>query len=151
MWEKGIQVGLGTDMSGGYSPSILEAARQATLTSRHLAMQIENEELREKTKLTVEEVLYLATRGGAQCVGLGDKIGGFEVGKQLDAQLIGLGQVQEDGLRIGEGEDGDVDAGNVDIFGWESWDEKIAKWLYNGDDRNTKKVWVKGRLVHCRR
>ncbi|TWU75523.1 hypothetical protein ED733_005786 [Metarhizium rileyi] len=150
LWERGIEIGLGTDMSGGYSPSILEAARQATLTSRHLAMQMEEGALKESTKLTVEEALYLATRGGAQCVGLGDKLGGFEVGKQLDAQLIGLALVQEDGLRAGEGDDGVMDAGNVDVFGWETWEERIAKWLYNGDDRNTKKVWVKGRLVHAR-
>lgn len=152
MWEKGIEVGLGTDMSGGYSPSILEAARQASLMSRHLAMGIEDEELRERSKLTVEEVLYLATRGGALVVGLGEKVGGFEVGKQLDAQLIALGDVGDDGLRVGEGEGEDgVDAGNVDVFGWENWEERIAKWLYNGDDRNTKKVWVKGKLVHARR
>ncbi|KHN97912.1 guanine deaminase [Metarhizium album ARSEF 1941] len=151
MWEQGIEIGLGTDMSGGYSPSMLEAARQATLTSRHLAMRTEDQALREKTKLTVEEALYLATRGGARCLGLDDKVGGFEVGKQLDAQLIALGLVQDDGSRVGEDEDGHVDAGNVDVFGWETWDERIAKWLYNGDDRNTKKVWVKGRLVHSRR
>lgn len=150
LWEKGIEVGLGTDMSGGYSPSILEAARQATLTSRHLAMQMQEGEDREKCKLSVEEALFLATRGGARCLGLADKIGGFEVGKQLDAQLITLGIVDENGLRVGE-EGGVHDAGNVDVFGWESWDEKVAKWLYNGDDRNTKKVWVKGRLVHSRR
>jgi guanine deaminase len=47
---------------------------------------------------------------------------------------------------VGEEEDG-----NVDVFGWETWEEKVAKWLFNGDDRNTKKVWVKGRLVHERR
>ncbi|KAG5927707.1 hypothetical protein E4U42_001912 [Claviceps africana] len=151
MWERGIDVGLGTDMSGGYSPSILEAARQATLTSRHLAMQIEDGERRERCKLTVEESLYLATRGGAICLGLGDKVGGFEVGKQLDAQLIGLGIVESDGLRAGEVTMDWIDAGNVDIFGWETWEEKIAKWLYNGDDRNTKMVWVQGRLVHTRR
>ncbi|QPH12080.1 hypothetical protein C2857_004130 [Epichloe festucae Fl1] len=151
MWDKGIDVGLGTDMSGGYSPSILEAARQATLMSRHLAMQIDDEECREKCKLTVEEALYLGTRGGAVCLGLGDEVGGFEVGKQLDAQLIGLGEVGEDGSRAGENSNDWVDAGNVDVFGWETWEEKIAKWLYNGDDRNTKKVWVKGRLVHSRR
>lgn len=150
MWDKGIDVGLGTDMSGGYSPSILEAARQATLTSRHLAMQIDDQERREKCKLSVEESLYLATRGGAICLGLGDKIGGFEVGKQLDAQLIRLGTVGDDGLRAGEDSSAWTDAGNVDIFGWETWEERIAKWLYNGDDRNTKKVWVKGRLVHSR-
>ncbi|KAG6039162.1 hypothetical protein E4U41_003102 [Claviceps citrina] len=151
MWEKGIDVGLGSDMSGGYSPSILEAARQATLTSRHLAMQIDDQEYRERCKLTVEESLYLATRGGALCLGLGDKVGGFEVGKQLDAQLIGLAVVGPDGLRAGEDSRDWTDAGNVDIFGWETWEERIAKWLYNGDDRNTKKVWVAGRLVHSRR
>ncbi|TEA19477.1 putative guanine deaminase [Colletotrichum sidae] len=142
MWDKGIDVGLGTDMSGGYSPSILEAARQAALVSRHVAMRLEGEE-KERAKLTVDEVLFLATRGGAKVVGLGDKIGGFEVGKQWDAQLVGLAMVDEEGEADGDS--------NVDVFGWENWEERIAKWVYNGDDRNTKSVWVKGRLVHERR
>lgn len=170
MWQKGIEVGLGTDVSGGYSPSILEAARQATLVSRHIAVHAGDDIEKERCKLTVEEVLYLATRGGALCLGLEDRIGGFEVGKDWDAQLIGLGRVTDSGLREGEeytanghGAGAAVDAvgmvpalngcdeGNVDIFGWESWEEIMAKWLYSGDDRNTKKVWVKGRLVHARR
>ncbi len=170
MWQKGIEVGLGTDVSGGYSPSILEAARQATLVSRHVAVHAGDDIEKERCKLTVEEVLYLATRGGALCLGLEDRIGGFEVGKDWDAQLIGLGRVTDSGLREGEeytanghGAGAAVDAvgmvpalngcdeGNVDIFGWESWEEIMAKWLYSGDDRNTKKVWVKGRLVHARR
>ncbi|OAA80871.1 guanine deaminase [Akanthomyces lecanii RCEF 1005] len=170
MWQKGIEVGLGTDVSGGYSPSILEAARQATLVSRHVAVRAGDDIEKERCKLSVEEVLYLATRGGAICLGLEDKIGGFEVGKDWDAQLVGLGRVADSGLREGEeytanghgaGAGADAagmvpalngcDEGNVDIFGWESWDEVMAKWLYSGDDRNTKKVWVKGRLVHARR
>ncbi|KAK4228833.1 Metallo-dependent hydrolase [Podospora fimiseda] len=139
---KGIVVGLGTDMSGGYSPSVLEAARHAVLVSRHVAMGGDDE----VAKLSVEEVLYLGTKGGAGVVGLEGTVGGFEVGMEWDAQLIGLGRV-EDGGEEEEGEDG----GNVDVFGWESWQEKIAKWVYNGDDRNTKKVWVRGRLVHERK
>ncbi|KAL7628808.1 hypothetical protein AAE478_000323 [Parahypoxylon ruwenzoriense] len=148
--EKGISVGLGTDMSGGYSPSVLEAARQAALVSNHLAMptgtsaHIRDDE-RERAKLSVEEVLHLATRGGAEVVGLGDKVGGFEVGKEWDAQLISLGLVGE------TPKEGDmVDHGNVDIFGWESWENRVAKWVFNGDDRNVLKVWVRGRLVHDR-
>merc|ERR1712098_678503 len=125
-----------TDMSGGYSPSILEAVRQAALVSNHVAMGGDD-----SAKLSVEEVLYLATRGGANVVGLGEKIGGFGVGMEWDAQLIGMGQV---------GSDEKGDTGPVDIFGWESWDERIAKWVFNGDDRNTLAVWVKGRLVHER-
>ncbi|KAL2873154.1 hypothetical protein SGCOL_011713 [Colletotrichum sp. CLE4] len=142
LWDKGIDVGLGTDMSGGYSPSILEAARQAALVSRHVAMGLQGEE-KERAKLTVEEVLYLGTRGGAKVVGLGGKIGGFDVGLQWDAQLIGLPVVDEDGEQ--------EEDGNVDVFGWESWENRVAKWVFNGDDRNTKMVWVKGRMVHLRK
>jgi guanine deaminase len=149
--DKGIQVGLGTDMSGGYSPSILEAARQAKLVSNHLVMphgrldgsSQEEKEEREKAKLSIDEVLYLATRGGAQVVGLADKIGAFEVGMQWDAQLIDLGIVPDE-----VSEDDYAVESNLDVFGWETWDERIAKWVFNGDDRNTKKVWVLGRLVH---
>ncbi|KAI0863110.1 guanine deaminase [Xylaria cubensis] len=145
---KGIQVGLGTDMSGGYSPSILEAARQAKLVSNHLAVPggrpdgLSREE-REEAKLSVEEVLYLATRGGAQVLGLANKVGVFEVGKQWDAQLVDLGTVPDE-----VAEDDQAIHSNVDVFGWETWDERVAKWVFNGDDRNTKKVWVQGRLVH---
>lgn len=142
--NKGVDVGLGTDVSGGYSPSILEAVRQASLVSRHVAMEGDDE-----AKLSVEEVLYLGTKGGAKVVGLEDKIGSFGVGMEWDAQLIGLGQVPVD-----VDEDVDFEAqseGQVDIFGWEDWDERIAKWVFNGDDRNTMAVWVKGRLVHERK
>lgn len=135
--DGGVDVGLGTDMSGGYSPSVLEAVRQALLVSRHVAM-VDGDQ----AKLSVEECLYLATRGGAKVVGLENKIGGFEVGMEFDAQLVGLGVVEE--------EESIEDDGPVDVFGWESWDDRIAKWVFNGDDRNTNAVWVKGRLVHER-
>ncbi len=148
--DGGIDVGLGTDVSGGYSPSILEAARQALLVSRHVAMglALSDEEECDRVKLSVEEVLYLATRGGAKVVGLEDRIGGFEVGKDWDAQLISLNNVSDEGEI--EEERGD-EVGPVDIFGWESEEDKVAKWVFNGDDRNTTAVWVKGRLVHERR
>ncbi|KAB5535386.1 hypothetical protein GE09DRAFT_1291493 [Coniochaeta sp. 2T2.1] len=143
--EKGVTCGLGTDMSGGYSPSVLEAARQASLVSRHVAMGGD-----EGAKLSVEEVLYLATKGGAEVVGLEGKVGGFEVGMEWDAQLVVLGEVDGRGQVRGV-EEGEEEDGNVDVFGWESWEERVAKWLFNGDDRNTRKVWVKGRLVHERK
>jgi len=140
--DRGIDVGLGTDMSGGYSPSVLEAARLASLVSRHVAMGGDDH-----AKLSVDEVLFLATRGGARVVGLADTVGAFEVGFDFDAQLVGLGLVGPDGAIAA----GDDDAGDVDVFGWEPWEDLVAKWLFNGGDRNTKKVWVKGRLVHQRK
>lgn len=137
MLNKGVDVGLGTDVSGGYSPSVLEAVRQAALVSNHVAMGGDD-----TAKLSVEEVLHLATRGGANVVGLGDKIGGFGLGMEWDAQLIGMRSV---------GDEAEGDLGPIDIFGWETWEDRIAKWVFGGDDRNTLAVWVKGRLVHERK
>ncbi|CAO2647948.1 Nn.00g088700.m01.CDS01 [Neocucurbitaria sp. VM-36] len=136
--NEGHTIGLGTDVSGGFHPSILENVRQAVWVSRHLALHTND-----ATKLSTEEALYLATRGGAAVVGLEDKIGGFEVGKEWDAQLINLGTALESGSQ-----DATFDEGPVDVFGWESWPDKVEKWVYSGDDRNTIAVWVRGRLVH---
>lgn len=136
----GLCIGLGTDVSGGCTPSILNQAREAVYVSRHVAMapgQVE-------AKLSVAEALYLATRGGAKVVGLEDSIGGFEVGMDWDAQLVRFGEVGDT-----EGLGSETD-GLVEIFGNETWEDKVAKWLYTGDDRNTHAVWCKGRLVHHR-
>ena len=212
LMKKGIKVGLGTDMSGGYSPSILESVRQATLVSRMVAL-VDGEE----AKLSVTEALYLATKGGADVVGLGGKIGAFEIGMQWDAIMVGMGNVPEEVVPESEpevsrkrpkselepevsrkrpksesdkGEDAEMedgllpfaslgsedeasngvngeeaakdgestplipgiefglDDGPVDIFGFENWEEKVAKWVYNGDDRNTVNVWVAGAEVY---
>lgn len=148
--NEGITIGLGTDVSGGFSPSILEEARHAIWTSRFVAMAspaAEAASLNNAAKLSTAEALYLATRGGAAVVGLEDKVGGFDVGKEFDAQMIRLGSVPSEGDRDGSfGEEGA--GGPVDVFGFESLEEKVEKWVYSGDDRNCAAVWVRGRLVH---
>ena len=158
--NEGITVGLGTDVSGGYSASILEAARQACLVSRLLGHVSDFEGCKEgDEKLSVEESLYLATRGGAAVIDMSEELGGFEEGMIFDAQLICLGGVSGSGEGLLDevigvngyevkGKRGP--AGNVDLFGTESWEEKIQKWVWSGDDRNVKGVWVGGRLVHER-
>lgn len=142
--DAGIDVSLGTDVSGGYSPSILDAAKNASGISRlkaHLADDSGvSQEESDRLKLSVEECLYLATRGGAKCVNLSDKIGGFEVGKYWDTQLVDLGPKVQ-------GSKGEGGRGDVALWGHEGWEETVAKWMFCGDDRNTKAVWVAGRLV----
>lgn len=137
MLDEGLTLGLGTDVSGGYTSSILAETREALLVSRHVAMTDGD-----KAKLAVEEALYLATRGGAKVVGLQDRIGGFEVGMDWDAQMVSLAAVGEESAPL------ERSAGPVDIFGGEKWEDRLAKWVYTGDDRNTAAIWVKGRLVH---
>ncbi|KAN0071005.1 guanine deaminase [Elaphomyces granulatus] len=147
--DDGLTVGLGTDVSAGYSSSILVAVRQACLVSRLITYASSDES--RHANLSAEDALYLATRGGAQVVDMADKIGGFDIGMFWDAQLIELGP------SVNTDPDGDTReadqhiTSNVDIFGWESWEERIAKWVWNGDDRNVKAVWVNGRLVHARK
>ena len=185
--DDGIEVGLGTDVSGGYSASILVAAREAAMVSRTLAALTAEEPEPEKKnersqkeekpvhetkskhsstakdmkKLSVEECLYLATMGGAKCLGLEKTVGAFEVGMQFDAQFVQLDDADHDEGGEGEGErKGKVeergrttskDQGPVELWGKETWGEKVAKWLFCGDDRNTKKLFLGGRLVHERR
>lgn len=200
--DEGIEVGLGTDISGGCSPSVLVAAREAALVSRllssvqrdsrpkkfHLPADDAKEEPSsaksdadypdsdkkknalnnyDRVRLTVEECLYLATVGGACCLGLEHKIGRFEVGMEWDAQLINLGpsspaeahadvlEKQQDTIKNQSSRENqatfdDGDDNPVTLWGAETWSEKIAKWVYCGDDRNTRAVWVRGRLVHRR-
>ncbi|KAL8851315.1 MAG: hypothetical protein Q9221_003760 [Calogaya cf. arnoldii] len=158
--DHGVKVGLGTDVSGGGSCSILTAAREASGVSRLLAnFELEkgkSEAETERIKLGVAECLYLATRGGAACLGLEKKIGAFEVGMEWDAQLVRLEKVpeedeSEDEMDVeADREDQGEKEGLVQCWGEESWEEKVAKWMYCGDDRNTRKVFVKGRMVHER-
>lgn len=172
--DRSINVGLGTDVSGGWSPSILTATREAIGVSRILSA-VQSQSLHaqnagtveglkrgeentskqqkmttdhaERTKLSVEEALYLATVGGARCLGLGHMVGSFEVGKEWDAQLIVCNDFSELGSGEGNDRDGEEDDNPIEIWGKETWSERIAKWVFTGDDRNVQGVWVKGRKV----
>ena len=125
--DRGIKVGLGTDCSAGYSISILNAMRQASNVSRALAMHTGEE----KWVLKFEEVCYLATMGGAEVCTLGDKVGNFEVGKTFDALVVDTGLDD-----------------NINTSGFEADDlALLKKWVFMGDDRSIRKVFVGGKLV----
>lgn len=142
--DRGIEVGLGTDVSGGFHPSILDSVRQTCLVSRHVGY-VEGGDSR--YNIGVAEGLWLATVGGANVVGMGGRLGVFEEGYMWDAQEIDLGRVVRDDEGEGMWEE-KMGRGGVDIFGWEDWEDRVAKWVWNGDDRNVRRVWVGGRLVH---
>lgn len=125
-----VKVGLGTDCSAGYMPSILDAIRQASNVSRHRAIRTGDE----RNILSFSELMYLATMGGARVVGMGDEIGNFEVGKQFDALVVDVRDVI-----------------SADSSLWESDEDRteamIKKFVFLGDDRHIRKVFVGGRLV----
>ncbi|KAG7730966.1 hypothetical protein KL933_000761 [Ogataea haglerorum] len=141
--DSGSKVGLGTDISGGFSPSMLTTARHAVLVSRHVAMKTKSDH----DKISVNESLYLATLGGAKVIGMDREFGSFAVGKKWDCQLIDL----------------DTEGSPVDLFDFlnpsnegllsgdpshiSKFQDLIDKWVFNGDDRNVRKVYVNGRCV----
>ncbi|XP_062398453.1 guanine deaminase [Sardina pilchardus] len=121
-----VKVGLGTDVGGGYSPSILDAMRRALMTSKALKIQDPNHQT-----LTFEEVFRLATLGGSQALSLDSETGNFEVGKDFDALVVNVC----------------VPDGPMDICGPEPTKVLLEKFLNLGDDRNICEVYVAGRRV----
>lgn len=75
--EKNIGVGLGTDIGGGTTFSILQ-----TLGEAYKVQQLRGE------KLTPFKAFYLATLGGARSLDLDNLIGNFEAGKEADFVVI---------------------------------------------------------------
>ena len=89
--EKSVRVGLGTDISGGPSASILDAARHAIHSSRLLEEGVNPDTPRderrfENQRIDFREAFYLATTGGADVLDL--PVGRFEVGCHFDALCI---------------------------------------------------------------
>ncbi|KAG5281156.1 hypothetical protein AALO_G00068030 [Alosa alosa] len=121
-----VKVGLGTDVGGGYSPSILNAIRRTLMTSKALTIQNPSHQT-----LTFEEVFRLATLGGSQALSLDSETGNFEVGKDFDALLVNVC----------------VPEGPMDICGPEPTKVLLEKFLNLGDDRNICEVYVAGRRV----
>ena len=91
--RKALRVGLGTDISGGYSSFLLDNARAAVTSSRMLEDGVDPERAaRERgspdARVDFRDAFYLATRGGAEVLDL--PVGAFEEGLQFDAILVDL-------------------------------------------------------------
>jgi guanine deaminase len=77
--DAGLNISLGTDVAGGPSLSMLEQMREA-MTAAGIAQP---------------EALYLATLGGAKALGLDDRIGNFEAGKDADFVIADRQTIRE--------------------------------------------------------
>src|SRR5437868_827298 len=83
MIDAGVAVGLGTDsMASNNRCDLIDEARFAALIHRGAA--------KDYRRPSADEVLRLATLGGARALRLDDRIGSLEVGKQADLIAIDL-------------------------------------------------------------
>jgi guanine deaminase len=131
--RRGIKVGLGTDVGGGFSSSMLDIMRHAFIISKARETFTKGAD----PALKLHEGFFLATLGGAQVCGIQDKVGNFVEGKEFDAleiHTIGSEPCGSSGV-MSPIEDED----SVEVI--------FEKFLMTGDDRNIAKVYIAGLSV----
>ena len=79
--EAGIAVGLGTDGCASNN-------NQDLFQAMDMAAKLHKVDTMDPTAADAESVLYMATRGGAEAIGLGGEIGSLEVGKKADVIIM---------------------------------------------------------------
>jgi guanine deaminase len=135
---KGVDIGLGCDLSGGFSPSLFDNVRQAVMSSRMLEDGVNpalppEERGVTHSRITIKEAFYLATAGGGESLSL--PIGRLAENYTWDVQIIDT-RIKTAKLPIFQSEE------NLqDIF------EKI---MYLVRPENIREVWIQGEQVHSR-
>lgn len=133
--DAGVNVGMGTDISAGPSPSIFENARFAIAASRMLEEGVDPAVAAEHrgasgSRIDFREALWIATAGGAQVLDI--PVGLFEKGRYFDAILVNHRERQGASF-AGSGNDGK---------------DLIQSLLYNVSRSDIRCVWVNGRVTH---
>ena len=130
--ERGNKVGLGTDVAGGYSPSMMNSARTAVLASQAIRIQ----ESSARPPLGYRHTVYLATLGGAEALGLQDRIGTFRVGMEFEAIILSAEPSAAEA------------SSSIPIFPQQdSLSDVFQKLWFLGDDRNVSHVFVQGKQI----
>ena len=131
-----IDVGLGSDVAGGAQTCILDAMRNALIASKVLTMPLHaaNGRAPNTHPLTVENVFYMATMGGARVLDMQNTIGSFAVGKAFDAIFVSPS----------------CPGSPVDLFSTDTELRGVLeKYVMLGDDRNHAAVFVDGDCVYA--
>ena len=137
--NRGLPTGLGTDAAGGFSSSPLESMRAAILGSKALWFQYSRTE--EWRHLDFDSAMYLATKGSADVMGLGDKVGLLlKPGYQWDALFVDI-------EAKGSPTSMDYNKYNGKYGPAYSTHELVSKFILEGDDRNIVQVYVDGKKV----
>jgi guanine deaminase len=115
--ERGLKVGLGSDVGAGCHPSIFRAMSDAVQASKLYSRLVD-----ETAKpLAITEAFYLATLGGGEFFG---KAGSFTAGYEFDALVVDDRELQ--------GPNGNTPS------------ERLEKIAYLSDDRHITEKYVRG-------
>ncbi|MFT4518983.1 MAG: guanine deaminase [Halioglobus sp.] len=122
--EEGVCVGIGTDVGGGNTFSMLQ-----TMTDAYKVQQLNN------YKLTPFKSFYLATLGGARSLDCEQQIGNFEAGKEADFVVLDKAATDFHAFRMSH---------------CTSLLEELFVLATLGDDRTIKATYSGGNCVHQR-
>jgi guanine deaminase len=133
--DRGLRVGLGSDVAGGPAVGLLPQCSHAVTVSRMLEDGVDprrptSERGVPRSRVDTVTAFHVATAGGAELLGI--PAGSFEVGRRFDAFSV------------------DVDSAGSALRRWSEVDdeprlfEKIVRVAESGDITN---VWVDGRRV----
>lgn len=118
--DAGLHIGLGSDVAGGSTENMFTAMAHAIQASK-LRWRLQDESLK---PLTVEEVFYMATKGGGEFFG---RAGSFEPGYEFDAVVL-------DDIRLKHPQPLDVK-------------KRLERIIYFSDDREIYAKYVEGRKL----
>lgn len=136
MLDRGLHVGLGTDIAGGHSPSVFDACRHAMTASKALNDGVDariaaEQRGRPDSAISFREAFWLATVGAGEVLDL--RVGKLAVGYQFDAIVI------------------DTRAAGSDIYidtAEDAPEDRLQKIIYNARRNNISRVWVDGKAVN---
>ena len=130
--EKGVNIGMGTDVSGGYSPSLYTAIRQAVISSRMLNEGVDpslpyEKRGRKESRITLNRSFYAATIGGGKALKL--PVGSLTEGYAFDVQVI------------------DTEENIPHYYDEKKPEDLLHKILLLSESCDIKEVWVQGNRV----
>ena len=134
--EQGVEMGLGTDISGGFSPSLWDNIKQAVMSSRMLEDGVDVQQPQvtrgvADSRISVIDAFSLATQGGGEALSL--PVGVIAKGYACDLQVVDM----------------QASYGTLTGFGvFNKPEEQLQKLLYLATPEHIKQVWVQGQLVH---
>ena len=119
-----IPVGIGSDVAGGTSLSMLHELKEAVETSKTYQL-IHNHHTE---VLTSGEALWTATKGNAYILGISDSIGDFKTGMDADFATVKLERIE-------------IENDNLSI------DTITSKLLYLLGNKYVDSTYIKGKLL----